>query len=146
MMTSKNTRRYWGLIGPVIPAGMLAQSAKQLEDMGLEGTFAAQVYGPPWISLAAAATATNRLKLASGVALAFTRSPFETAMAAMDLDRISGGRLILGLCPTVRSWCQGIFGMPTAGLWNTCERRLGASGPFLPKTQTVDLKDLKASN
>ena len=83
-----------------------------LEEAGLEGLFAPQVYGPPFVTLGAAAVVTSRVKLASGIALAFVRSPFETAMAAMDLDRISGGRFVLGLGSSVRSWSEGFFGMP----------------------------------
>src|SRR5581483_994028 len=71
-----------------------------------------QVYGPPFVPLAAAAMATQRVRLASGIALAFVRSPFETATAAMDLDRVSGGRFTLGLGTSVRSWTEGFFGMP----------------------------------
>src|SRR5437667_2444550 len=82
------------------------------EQAGLEGLFAPQVYGPPFVPLAAAAAVTTRVKLASGIALAFARSPFETAMAAIDLDRISGGRFILGLGCSIRSWSEGFFGMP----------------------------------
>jgi probable F420-dependent oxidoreductase len=104
-------RAYWGSIGPM-PAAQLAAVAKMQEDMGLAGTFAAQVYGPPWAPLAAASVSTSRLLLASGIALAFVRSPFETAMAAMDLDRMSGGRFVLGLGPSVRAWSEGFFGMP----------------------------------
>lgn len=48
--------------------------AKIAEDAGLEGLFAPQVYGPPFIPLAAAAV-THHVRLASGVALAFVRSP-----------------------------------------------------------------------
>jgi probable F420-dependent oxidoreductase len=81
-----------------------------LEDAGVEGLFAPQVYGPPFVTLGAAASVTSRVKLASGIALAFVRSPFETAMAAMDLDRISGGRFVLGLGSSVRSWSEGFFG------------------------------------
>jgi probable F420-dependent oxidoreductase len=90
---------------------MLAMQAKMQEDAGLEGLFAPQVYGPPFVPLAAAAAVTTRVKLASGIALAFARSPFETAMAALDLDRISGGRFVLGLGSSVRSWSEGFFGM-----------------------------------
>ena len=86
--------------------------AKMLEEAGVEGLFAPQVYGPPFVTLGAAAAVTSRVKLASGIALAFVRSPFETAMAAMDLDRISGGRFVLGLGSSVRSWSEGFFGMP----------------------------------
>ncbi len=108
----KNNRRYWGIISPNMPVQFLAALARQHEATGMEGIFAAQVYGPPFIPLAAAAAVTNRVKLASGVALAFARSPFETAMAAMDLDRLSGGRFTLGLGASVRSWSGGFFGMP----------------------------------
>ena len=105
-----NKPKYWGTMVP-LPAPILTAQAKQLESMGLEGLFAPQVYGPPFIPLATAAGATTRVRLATGIALAFARSPFETAVAAMDLDRISGGRFTLGLGTSVRSWTEGIFGM-----------------------------------
>ncbi len=108
---AKEKRRYWGIIS-ALPAPVLAMQAKMQEDAGLEGLFAPQVYGPPFVPLAAAATVTTRVKLASGIALAFVRSPFETALAAMDIDRISGGRFVLGLGASVRSWSEGFFGMP----------------------------------
>jgi probable F420-dependent oxidoreductase len=104
-------QQYWGVISP-LPASALSMQAKMLEDAGVEGLFAPQVYGPPFVTLGAAAAVTSRVKLASGIALAFARSPFETAMAAMDLDRISGGRFVLGLGSSVRSWSEGFFGMP----------------------------------
>lgn len=105
-------RPYWGIVTPALPAPVLTAQAKMLEDAGLAGLFAPQVYGPPFIPLAAAAAVTGRIRLASGIALAFARSPFETAMAAMDMDRISGGRFTLGLGCSVRSWSEGFFGMP----------------------------------
>jgi len=111
-MSNKEKRKYWGIVSPFMPASVIAQVARQQEDAGLEGTFATQTFGPPFIPLAAAATSTERLKLASGIAIAGTRSPFETAMAAIDMDRISNGRFVLGLGSSVQSWVQGIYGMP----------------------------------
>jgi probable F420-dependent oxidoreductase len=93
-----------------LPAPALAAVARQAEAQGLEGLFAPQVYGPPWIPLAAAATATERILLASGIAIAAARSPFETAMAAIDMDRLSGGRFVLGLGASIQAWTRGIFG------------------------------------
>jgi probable F420-dependent oxidoreductase len=95
-----------------MPAPVLAEMARGAEAQGLAGVFAAQVYGPPWIPLAAAAVATERIQLASGIAIASARSPFETAMAAIDMDRLSGGRFVLGLGASVLSWTQDIFGAP----------------------------------
>ncbi len=105
-----NTPKYWATIVP-LPAPILTAQAQQLEALGLEGLFAPQVYGPPFVPLATAAGVTSRLRLATGIALAFTRSPFETAVAAMDLDRISGGRFTLGLGTSVQAWSEGFFGM-----------------------------------
>jgi probable F420-dependent oxidoreductase len=108
---SPPARKYWGFVR-AMPASILVAFAKQAEERGMQGLFAPQVYGPPFLPLATAAAATDRIELASGVAIASARSPFETAMAALDLDRISGGRFILGLGASVLSWSRGIFGAP----------------------------------
>ncbi|HUF54416.1 MAG TPA: LLM class flavin-dependent oxidoreductase [Dehalococcoidia bacterium] len=116
--------KFWSIVTP-LPAPVIQMQAKMAEDVGLEGLFAAQVYGPPFIPLAAAAMVTNRVRLASGIAIASARSPFETAMAAIDLDRISGGRFTLGLGTSVRSWSEGFYGgeygKPLASLRETVE-------------------------
>ena len=106
-----STRRYWGFLS-VQPAAVVAGMAQQAEARGLTGVFAAQVYGPPWIPLAAAAVATERIQLASGIAIASARSPFETAMAALDMDRLSNGRFVLGLGASIKAWTRGVFGAP----------------------------------
>ena len=114
-MTNSNAvgkrRAFWAML-PVLPAAELAALAQLYEQLGFEGVFSAQVYGPPFVPLAAASTVTTRLKLGTGIAIAATRSPFETAMAALDLDRICEGRLILGLGSSISSWTEDIFGTP----------------------------------
>jgi alkanesulfonate monooxygenase SsuD/methylene tetrahydromethanopterin reductase-like flavin-dependent oxidoreductase (luciferase family) len=111
MPTRARDRHYWGFVPPA-PAPGIAALAKQAEDRGLFGVFAAQVWGPPWVPLAAAAVATQRIAIASGIAIAAARSPFETAMAAIDLDRVSQGRFILGLGSSVLAVTRGYFGAP----------------------------------
>lgn len=113
-MQNDNSRQ-WGVVVPFVPVEVLAQQARQMEAAGFAGIQAPQIYGPPWIPLAACAAVTSRVQLASGIAQAFVRSPFETAMAAMDMDQLSGGRFILGLGPTVQAWSEGIYGMPGYG-------------------------------
>jgi alkanesulfonate monooxygenase SsuD/methylene tetrahydromethanopterin reductase-like flavin-dependent oxidoreductase (luciferase family) len=61
------------------------------------------------------AAVTERVQLGSGIAIAFTRSPFETAMTAMDLDRVSGGRVVLGLGTSIKAWVEDLFGVPGYG-------------------------------
>jgi len=96
-----NGKRYWGVLAPQ-PAAQLVAYAKQAEAWGLEGLWGIQLPGPAFLPLATAAAGTERLKLGTGVALAFTRSPLETAMSALDLDFISGGRVVLGVGPSVQ--------------------------------------------
>lgn len=108
-MTTSKRLRHWSVIGPA-PAAELTGLCRMLEASGIDGVFAPQVLGPPWIPLAAAAAATERLLLGSGIAIAAARSPFETAMAAIDMDRLSGGRFVLGLGTSVLAWTRGIFG------------------------------------
>lgn len=103
-------RRYWGLVTPM-PAAMLAEVAGGFEAMGLEGVWAPQLWSPPFLPLASAAMVTSKLKLGTGVALAFVRSPLETACAALDLDAISGGRCVLGIGPSVQWWNEDWYGV-----------------------------------
>lgn len=51
----------------------------------------------PFVALTAAALATHRLRLHTNVLVLPYRSPFLTAKSAASLDRLSGGRLILGV-------------------------------------------------
>lgn len=104
-------RKFWSILTPM-SGQIIAGQAQMMESMGLEGLFAPQVYGPPFLPLAAAAAVTKDIRLASGIAIAFTRSPLETATAAIDMDRISNGRFTLGLGTSVESWVTGGFAMP----------------------------------
>jgi alkanesulfonate monooxygenase SsuD/methylene tetrahydromethanopterin reductase-like flavin-dependent oxidoreductase (luciferase family) len=104
-------RQFWAAL-PVLPGPQLSAVAQQYEALGVEGVYAIQVYGPPFVPLAAASTVTTTLQLATGIAIAATRSPMETAMAAMDLDRISEGRFTLGLGSSASMWTTGIYGGP----------------------------------
>lgn len=51
----------------------------------------------PFLPLAIAAEHTQRVQLATNVAIAFPRSPMVTAQAAWDLQSLSHGRFSLGL-------------------------------------------------
>lgn len=114
-MTNTNAvgkkREFWAVL-PVLPSGELTALAQLYEQLGYEGVFATQVYGLPFVPLAAASTVTSRLKLGTGIAIAAARSPMDTAMAALDLDRICEGRLVLGLGSSISSWTEDIFGAP----------------------------------
>lgn len=96
---------------PVLQASELVPLVQGWEAAGVEGVWAPQIFGAPFTTLAAAAAVTTRIKLGTGIALAFTRSPLETACSAIDLDHISDGRVVLGLGSSAESQIEGSFGM-----------------------------------
>ncbi len=91
-------------------ASTIASRSRELEQRGYAGVIGNQVYGPPWASMAVAAASTSSLKLETGIAMAFVRSPFETACAALELDEISNGRFTLGLGTAPQTWTENYFG------------------------------------
>ena len=103
-------RDYWEIV-QAMPAEELADLMRRFEDLGLYGLWSPQLHSPPFVTLAAAAMATKRMKLGTGIALAFVRSPVETALSALDIDRLSGGRMVLGLGTSVRDWNERVHGV-----------------------------------
>jgi probable F420-dependent oxidoreductase len=72
--------------------------ARQAEDAGFESAWAPEFHnhsGP--LALSAAAMTTERIELGTAIAWAFARAPLLTAVTALDLDEMSGGRFVLGL-------------------------------------------------
>jgi alkanesulfonate monooxygenase SsuD/methylene tetrahydromethanopterin reductase-like flavin-dependent oxidoreductase (luciferase family) len=118
-------RKYWGTL-PMASGPQLMEMGKQMEDTGFEGVYMLQLYGPPFAPLAAVACGTSHLKVASGVAVASTRSPFETAFAAMDVDRISEGRFVLGLGCSLPPTTVGMHGLPNYKLMSHLKETIGA--------------------
>jgi probable F420-dependent oxidoreductase len=51
----------------------------------------------PFVTLTAAAVATKRLKLATGVCLVIQRDTIQTAKLVASLDQVSGGRFLFGV-------------------------------------------------
>src|ERR1700731_4194144 len=51
----------------------------------------------PFVTLAAAATATKRLKVGTGVCLVIQRDTIQTAKQVASIDQISGGRFLFGI-------------------------------------------------
>ncbi|MBM4382084.1 MAG: LLM class flavin-dependent oxidoreductase [Deltaproteobacteria bacterium] len=71
-----------------------------------------------FVPLAASAPQTRSIQLGTGIANSFTRAPLLLASAAMDIDELSGGRMILGLGSATRrmneDWYGVAFSKPAA--------------------------------
>jgi probable F420-dependent oxidoreductase len=73
-------------------------AARRAERAGFESVWTTEFFNANGlVRLAAIATSTQRIQLGTGIAYAFMRSPMLAASAAMDIDEISGGRMLLGL-------------------------------------------------
>jgi probable F420-dependent oxidoreductase len=90
----------------------LGEQVREAISLGYDTMVAVETQHDPFLMLAVAAQEPSTLELATGIALAFTKSPAATAYTAWDLQRMSGGRLVLGLGSQVKGHITRRFGMP----------------------------------
>ena len=86
-----------------LPLAEVAGEARRLESLGFGSVWSFETSRDPFLPLAQAALATERIGIGTNIAVAFARTPFAMAMIAWDLQRASGGRLRLGLGTQVRA-------------------------------------------
>ena len=85
--------------------------AKLAEDVGLGAVLVEETKDDPFQLLALGAAATTTIQLGTSVAMAFPRSPTVTAMSAWSLQKLSGGRFVLGLGSQVRAHLVRRYGL-----------------------------------
>jgi F420-dependent oxidoreductase-like protein len=102
---------YWAG-GP--PPG-IAQTIAEAERLGFDSVWTAEAYGSDCLTpLAWWGAATERIKLGTAIVQISARQPAATAMAAMTMDHLSGGRFILGLGASGPQVVEGWYGRPYA--------------------------------
>ncbi|MEU5192369.1 LLM class F420-dependent oxidoreductase [Streptomyces klenkii] len=100
---------YWGR-GP--GAGHL-DLAREAERLGYHSVWTAEAWGSDaFTPLTWIAAHTTRIRLGTAVAQMAARSPTATAMHALTLDHLSGGRLLLGLGLSGPQVVEGWYGRP----------------------------------
>jgi F420-dependent oxidoreductase-like protein len=83
------------------------------ERLGYDSVFTAEAYGSDALTaLTWYAARTSRIKLGTAVVQMSARTPAATAMHALTLDALSGGRLILGLGASGPQVVEGWYGVP----------------------------------
>jgi probable F420-dependent oxidoreductase len=90
----------------------VTSAAERYEALGFDGVWTFEAAHDPFLPLLLATTATRRLGIGTNITVAFARSPFAVAQTAWDLQRMSGGRLQLGLGTQVRAHVERRFSMP----------------------------------
>jgi F420-dependent oxidoreductase-like protein len=100
---------YWSA-GP--PAGIGEQIATA-ERLGFDSLWTSEAYGSDALTpLAWWGASTTTLRLGTAIAQISARAPTAVAMAAMTLDHLSGGRVVLGLGASGPQVVEGWYGQP----------------------------------
>ena len=106
---------YWGSTPPTHHIGM----AQKAEALGYDSVWTAEAYGSDAITpLAWIGAQTSKIRLGTGICQISARTPTAMAMAALTMDHLSNGRMILGLGVSgpqvVEGWYGGPFSKPLA--------------------------------
>ncbi|MFE9409559.1 LLM class F420-dependent oxidoreductase [Streptomyces sp. NPDC006704] len=100
---------YWGR-GPN-PAHL--ELARAAEELGYHSVWTAEAWGSDaFTPLTWIAAHTSRIRLGTAVAQMAARTPTATAMHALTLDHLSGGRMMLGLGLSGPQVVEGWYGRP----------------------------------
>ena len=106
---------YWGAGPPTDVAAALGEA----ERLGFDSAWTAEAYGSDALTpLAWYGSATTSLRLGTDLIQLSARTPTATAMAAITLDHLCGGRFVLGLGVSgpqvVEGWYGQSFSKPLA--------------------------------
>jgi F420-dependent oxidoreductase-like protein len=106
---------YWGAQPPEDHVGL----AQEVERLGFDSVWTAESWGSDvFTPLAWVGAHTSKIKLGTAVVQISARTPTATAMAALTLDHLSKGRVILGLGVSgpqvVEGWYGGPFSKPVS--------------------------------
>lgn len=100
---------YWFATPPVDHAEQVAAA----EDLGFDSIWTAEAYGSDCFTpLAWLGARTSRVRLGTAVCQLSARTPTATAMTALTLDHLSGGRMMLGLGASGPQVVEGWYGQP----------------------------------
>ena len=91
---------------------LVPKAASAIEAAGYDGLMTMENAHEPFLPLAVAATATERIELITGIAIAFARSPMVVANAGWDLQAAAPGRVVIGLGSQIKAHNERRFSVP----------------------------------
>ncbi len=103
-----------------VPWAEIPARARAIERLGFDSIAQPELKRDPFLPLTLAASATERVELATAVAIAFPRSPMVAAYMAWNLQEMSHGRFVLGLGTQVKGHIERRF----ATVWDSPGPRL----------------------
>ena len=93
------------------PLGRIGDLARRAQSAGFSGLLFTETGRTAYLNAAVASQAAPGLELSTGVAVAFPRSPFVTAVTAWELQEATGGKFRLGLGTQVRTHVVRRYGV-----------------------------------
>src|SRR5438045_3811452 len=91
----------------------MQETIQEAEKLGFDSSWPAEAYGSDCLTpLAWWGAATSTVRLGTNIMQMSARTPAATAMAAMTLDHLSGGRFVLGLGASGPQVVEGWYGQP----------------------------------
>ena len=125
------------------PAG-IRHVARAIEERGGVGAlYVPEGNHDAFVYLTLAAIETQRLQLGTSIALAFARSPMAMAYPAYDVQRLSGGRLVLGLGSQIKPHIERRFSMPWSRPAERMREYIAALRAIWHTWQTGDALDFR---
>ncbi|WP_179473162.1 LLM class F420-dependent oxidoreductase [Mycolicibacterium vinylchloridicum] len=106
--------------GVISRLALVGDAARELERLGYDGCWTAEISHDPFLPLTLAAEHTTRIELGTSIAVAFARNPMTVANIGWDLQDYSQGRLLLGLGTQIKPHIEKRFSMP----WSQPARRM----------------------
>jgi F420-dependent oxidoreductase-like protein len=100
---------YWGALAPANHVEL----AQEAESLGYDSVWTAESWGSDaFTPLTWLAAHTSKIRLGTAVAQLSARTPTACAMAALTVDHLSGGRMMLGLGVSGPQVVEGWYGQP----------------------------------
>jgi F420-dependent oxidoreductase-like protein len=100
---------YWGARQPEGQPELVALA----EELGFDSVWTAEAYGSDALTpLAWLGSRTSRVRLGTSIVQMSARTPAATAMAAMTMDSLTGGRFVLGIGASGPQVVEGWYGQP----------------------------------
>ncbi len=128
-----------GQFGPKLRINM--DLIREAESLGFDSCWTAEAYGNDAIvPLAWIAAQTSRIKLGTAIMQIPGRTPAMTAMQAMSVDALSGGRFVLGLGPSGPQVVEGWHGVPYGKPLTRLKEYIAVIRAILRRDKPVEFK------
>jgi probable F420-dependent oxidoreductase len=144
----------WAAVDDVrMPLARMPAHAQRAERLGCDGLIVPEAVYDAIPAATLALSSTTRLRVATGVIVAFARSPMLVAQDAWALAQLSGGRFAIGLGPQVKGNLEGRFAMPWSapatrmrdyvGALRACFETFQTGAPLAYRSESYSLSRLQ---